>query len=445
MRGIILTILAIRLIMKQNYRSYNYWVAILSIHIAVAALGDDVTTISGSLGNWRITRQGVGNLNGAGRALPGPAATVARALDAARDLDVAAFGDCIASGADGKKPSEVKAWYEEWRLCSRQYIYVINDEAVLVTEGQNGKNLLAAISIAPSAPVLPKRQFSDTPSLRAQVIFARQVGTAWKLIWEVPDTRIAEFLLTKATPMVYRPMPNVYRSEEEAKEALRTQDQKEQTGIIQRRKAQGASVGELNGLKEKFARQNAGNPVKTWEDWKKAYSAEILSPPVRFDTHEQCPIDFSTPIAALRSFHRAFVMGDAPTLLDHVDESGRTWLTRSGVDVGNRKSSYDLFPKMSRITVLLTAVNQFEGTDYTLVLYRVEESSNPKTGRVTLQTRIFRRSGNHYLVSDDFSGTSPFGGVRIVAGAEKAFMSAYPDFYEKARQSSFPSHFYTIE
>ena len=422
------------------------WIVVVALQMTYVGLAGDETTIAGKLGNWRVSRVGVGNLNGAGRALPGAVATVARALDAARDLDIAAFGECFSPRLAGDQHSQVKAWYEEWRLCSREYIYVIGEEAVLAQAGQSTSNALVAISIAPSTPIIPKRQFPDTPNLRAHVVFVRQAGTGWQLMSEVADEKIADYLLSRAAQLVYRPIPYVFRTDEEAQEAFKKDEINNHEKLFQQMKSRGAPAWELNGLTESFRLRTGGVSVNTWESWTNHYKAKLLDPPVIFDVNEPSPIDFSTPIAALRSYERAILIGDSKTLLNNSDTSGRAWLKQQlKVDENDKRPTYELFPKISRYTVLLTAGNTFEGKEYTLVLALAQENTEPKLGRVCFTVEVFRHEKNGFLLTRDLFLNAPFTRVTVVARANGANLLRYMEFFERVKGSSFPPYFYTIE
>ena len=412
----------------------------------IACAAEPETVVAGDLGRWKTVWHGVGNVSGSAHALPRAGAILARALDAAKDGNKPEFYACFLD-VDVSRPTEkVAGWFEQWRLTSRQYIYMIVEEAVFAGAGEVSSSTLSVLSLAPCRPQVPKQVFPDTPKPSAQVIFARQVGTEWKLVTDAPDAKIAGHLLQRGSTMVYEPMPFVYRTPEEAKAAEKDRRLAMQARIIQTSRERGVEIGELNGMKERFAQENAGNPVRTWQDWTNTYRAKFLSPPVVFDASEPGPIDFSTPVAALRSFIRANVAGDAKTLLAYADESGRAFLRKvSKVDENNPKATYAVLPKLTRVTVLLTGATTFQGKDYTLLLYRVEESTNPKSGIVTFSTQIVRRQNNSFVISKDLDGSSPFESVRTVAGAYFMFLLPYPKFLARGKETSFPPHFYTID
>ena len=129
----------------------------------------------------------------------------------------------------------------------------------------------------------------------------------------------------------------------------------------------------------------------------------------------------------------------------HADESGKALLMGAIGDVNIKKSTYEIFPRFTKYTVLLTATTEFDGNDYALVFFRVQEGENPKAGRVTLQSDFFKKTANGYVTTRDIDSRSSFGNPVEAAKANGTFLSLYPKFYDVVSHSEFPAYYYTIE
>lgn len=233
----------------------------------------------------------------------------------------------------------------------------------------------------------------------------------------------------------------------EAKAFFKQEERKHQDEILQKVRERGASPAEINANKDFFQRLNSNSLIKTWSDWTNSFHPTILNPPIAFDARDPFPADFTSLASAYRSYQRAIWAGDGETLLNHSDESEQAWLKRQlKVERGVKRATYHIvLTNLTHYTILLTASTVFEGRDYSLVLVRAQENTNPKAGQVVFDVVIFQRRGDGFVLSRDLDMSSAFGGVTQSAGASLVSFLPYPKFYEKASKSDFPPHFYTIE
>lgn len=236
-----------------------------------------------------------------------------------------------------------------------------------------------------------------------------------------------------------------FTNDAEAKAFFKQEEKRRQDEILQKVRDRGASPAEINANKDFFQRLNSNGLIETWSDWTNSFHPQILNPPIIFDARDPFPPDFTSLTSAYRSYQRAIWAGDGESLLNHSDESEQAWLKRQlKVERGVKRTTYQIvLTNVTHYTVLLTASTVFEGRDYSLVLARAQENTNPKAGLVTFNVVVFQRRGNGFILSRDLDTLSTFGGVTRVARA--GGLSRYPRFYEKASKSELPPHFYTIE
>ena len=250
------------------------------------------------------------------------------------------------------------------------------------------------------------------------------------------------FLPVLCLPIRAQDKTNDY-SEATNRATLKVQEQ----NILQVMEKKRASPDEIASQKETYKLMDEGVSLKTWEDWKKVYHADVPKTPVVFDVRDPFPMDFTNPISAFHSFERALLTGDASTLLRFADASGTAWLKRSvKVDENVKKSTY-WFPigKLTHITVLLTAQTKSGDNEYTLIFWRGENAESPTSGPIVYQHTIFiRKQAGVYLVTQDLDA-SPFGDVLGIAHADDAGLLLYNDNFEVMKSSSFPASFYTIK
>ncbi len=374
-----------------------------------------------------------------------PRTTVAFALESARIGDQIQFQSCFYDMDTNSSPDLANSLFNEWHLCSRQYFYLITDEALLIKNGQGQSNVVAAVSLAPFGLSSQKQEYSDMPQLKAQVVFLDKLNNDWKISLKTHDNKILNYLIKQADPLVYRANPDVLTSPEEVVKLQKKVELSAETVIINNMQISNVPVAVINGTKEDFKLLNAGVVITNWETWKQYYNAQEIKPPMVFDVRDETPVDYSTPVSAFRSFIHAFYVGDSKTLLSHVDETGRAWLMGAIGNVNVKKSTYEMFPKFTKYTVLLTAATTFQGNDYSLVFYRVQEGTNPKEGRVTFQSQFFKHTSNGYVNTRDIDSRSSFGNPIAAAKANGTFLSFYPKFYSVVSHSQFPTYYYTID
>lgn len=421
---------------------FGVFSACFMVFTCVIALGD-TNAVQGDLGTWNLRWIGRGLNTGASGKPVMPERAAWGALETARSGDLREFEKLFVLPDSSRDASRVKTKFAQMQTVGRDYLFVIANEATLQPSSPSNQ-ALTAISVV---PVVPRNAGMPTPSSEPTpfVLFMKPTESEWKVFAYSPDPKLESNLLQRASSHVARaPRPTVNNAAQAA--ALRRAMQiSSQSNILRGYELRGASQSEVNAIRERFELENSGESVNTWEQWKARYKPFLLDPPATFDVRDGSPIDFSTPVAALKSYRRAILTGDARTLLAHADQSGRAWLKRQvGVDENSPKSTYEMFPKLSRVTVLFTATNRFDGKEYVLVFSRDQASISPKENRVAFNMDVFRYVGGKLQITDDIGIISPFRGVIAAAKADNGNLMPYPKFFEATKQSSFPPYFYTI-
>ena len=206
----------------------------------------------------------------------------------------------------------------------------------------------------------------------------------------------------------------------------------------------GASEAEIISQKEIFQLQNNGVQLSKWSDWVQHYRPRIHNPPITFDLHEPYEPDFSTAENACRSYLRLHLTGDAKTLLENADRTGRENLRRY-IKEGEERSTYHTFAtnRLTRITVLLTANTLLESNEYSLVCWRAEDTSDPAKDAISLQKTFFVRREGKYLFTEDMRH-SGLAALFSVARLERTGFWKYPEYISSLKASDLPPSFYTF-
>ena len=396
---------------------------------SVSGLADQI--VLGEKGNWNVHWCGVNSENSVG--LGGAAATIGQALQAAKTGDVSRFYGFWDMATN--RPSEsVKSWYEEWHSKSQRYVYLIGQTAVMVAES----NSFSAVSIAPAAARESgaARETTNPIALRAQVVFAKQVGSNWMLLRETVDQKVEQELLARAASLVHQPQVNF------TKEGLEKQDQQFNKDFLEMMQKNGASPERIASQKERYQIEEAGKKIDKWIAWTNNYKTDVFVPPIEFDKHDQYQYSFRDPVSAFRSYMHAMWIGDAKTLLKYADRTGRQNLQQMGVNEEVKQLSYDLTNMMTHVVILFTATTEFDNQVFALVFWRAQNEKDPRLGSVALQSTIFVKEGDEYLLTRKLRD-GYFGKVLAAAGLKRSIWK-FADFQKELKQSSFPPHFYTI-
>jgi hypothetical protein len=404
------------------------------------------TSIRGEKGEWKVYWHGTGIGHGNTVNMPRACPLVGDAIEAARNGTLSDFAELFKDVGSNNPPAYVTGCFNELRSVSHQFVYLIAAEAIYVGPDSMDSNVLSAISVVPAIRAQGGSNYSDMPKLQPRILFARQTGGGWQLVANNSDVEVTDYLAGIALEYVYKSDTNMFASDGDARAAQRQIEIANQSRMLTELIERGAPVEQINALRERFKVQSQVAAENGWEAWKKNYQAQILAAPLSVDISQEGGRDFNSPIAAFRAYRHALFSGDAKVLLENADESGKAWLRRQlNVDEHSPKSTYYLFPRVTRFVVLLTATHIFDGKEYTLVLCRAQEADEPKRGRVFFSVDIFRKEGSRYVFTRDLDFLSPFGAVTEAARANGANFLPYPKFYEKVKPSDFPAHFYTIE
>ena len=262
----------------------------------------------------------------------------------------------------------------------------------------------------------------------------------------IEDKKLSAYLLNQTTQLVCHADSNIYRSKEEYEKAQIKSRDMSQSEIVRGMQDSGASVAQINGIRENFTLENGGMQIveTNWLAWKQHYNYNELVPPIAYDVRDPWSVDFSNPLNAQRSYRHAIYVGDANTLYQFADETGKTELHRFVGDKNVKKTTYEVFPKITKYTVLFTASTKYGEHNYALVFFRAQESINPTGGRIAFQADIFKQTTNGYVFTGDLDASSTFGNPCRAANVGFTFLDFYPEFFRIASKSEFPNQFYKI-
>jgi hypothetical protein len=245
--------------------------------------------------------------------------------------------------------------------------------------------------------------------------------------------------------LVYHSDQNIFKSQEQVRIAQEQAAVINGAKFIKQLQDSGAPVAMINGVKESFVLQKDKTLLTNWLAWKTHYNLREINPPITYDVRDPWSVDFSNPVAAQRSYRHAIYIGDAKTLYQFADETGKKDLRVFVGDENIKQTTYEINPKITKYTVLFTASTKYEDNEYTMVFFRAQEGVNPKNGRVTFQSDIFKRTQNGYVYTADLDSSSTFGNPGQAAKVGPMFMPLYPQFYQIASKSEFPEYYYKID
>ncbi len=386
---------------------------------------EKVKSVNGDKGQWTVQWHGSG-IKIDGRVLPRAGATLGRAIREAEKKNWKSFTSLFETNT---AVDELTSFYQEWGHTSQCFTYILGAEGNF-TNRLTG-DVRSVLSFVPwrSRNCIP----ASLPTNEPGAIFAKLVGTEWKLVTGIFDSKVHTHLVEQVRPFLFRANSLNGASQKEAHQT--TAHAKEPTVLAQEAHARQIS----NEIQAK------GVSLRTWADWTNCFKVTILDPPVFFDAAEPTK-DFGNPVAALKSHLHAVLVGDAETLLLHADETGRQWLKQAmRVDSAKPVHSYrGSMTNFTHTTVLMTADRFVGGKYYTLLLTREQDRLTPKEKMAALQVRIFKKQNGEYLFSRDLAlshFTFPLGYAR----ADNVNAEKYPKFLDGMKTSQLPPHFYTIE
>lgn len=393
-------------------------------------------SFQGELGQWETSWLGVGISKTQTNGLPPYCTLVIDAFEHAQKGNLYNFCSEFIDVSTNRLPDEIRDMYQEWGTDPKRNVFMITSYAVLLSDDKAISNGWAAVSIAPVVMEQLASGSERAAKARARVLFCRHTDADWKLVLQEPDDKLFHYLLAESERVALGP-----RSPEEVR-GLVLQQREDYLKWMKERKSEPEAI---NAQIEIFDFIDSGSVIDNWSSWAERYHAEVLNPPITFDIRDPSPKNFSSPIKALQSYMSALYAGDAATLLKYADETGRRWLTgHMRVDETRKKASYEVFPKLTKVTVLLKATTKLQGREYILLLYRREAAENPKDNVIFLNAEVFRREKNEYFLSADMD-SSPFIMPIYYSGVEDDGLYLYPTFFERFKKSAFPRHFFTIE
>ena len=359
-----------------------------------------------------------------------PEASVSQAFQAAARGDRSAFYSHWK--IDGATKAKTEEFYREWNANSKDYNYIIGAEAVV--GGKSGTDQLLAISIIPfSRKGLDPR--NEISRIQVDVLCALESSNHITLLTEIPDNSMKQALLQKSLPSLYHPRLPLNLN------LARGDLQRFHQFSLEVMKSNGVSPEYLASRRADYQMDDAGVQITDWNTWTNWFATVIPDRPFAFEKAAPYNYDYHDAIAAFHSYAHAGFIGDGKELLHHADDTGLAFLREMHVSETG-KGVYDL-PTMTHVTVLLTATTLFEGNEYTLVLWRQENSQNPRNGRVALQVMIFVKQNGSFLMTQNLLD-SRFGAVREWAGCHGGGLWKYAQFEQVMEKTQFPKSFYGI-
>jgi len=264
------------------------------------------------------------------------------------------------------------------------------------------------------------------------VVYARENSNQLTLVSDIYDNVIEQELIKKTSPFLYH--NRSFTSDD-----LLREQQKFNRAALETMQKNGVSSEFLASKKEEYQVEESGIEIKNWNDWTNYFKALILDPPISFEKGESFSFNYNNAIAAFHSYVYASYIGDGAMLLKYADPSGTQFLKSLGVSYTN-SGNYDFHNAMTHVTILLTASNTFEGRDYSLVLWRGQNSKNPQNGYISLQKTIFVKQNGIFLMTRDLND-SYFSRVIEVANVTGGVWK-YSEFKKAMDKSQFPRSFY---
>lgn len=418
------------------------WILAFCLLPMLAAGADQF--IQGANGSWKIVWHGVDFEQA--QEPPRACSAVTGALTAAKAGDLTAFCSFFLDVDAARAPAQVASLFEEWKRLSAKYRITIAQEALLTGAGPTSNGAVAAVSVVPTAPIMAEQWSGNAEKLAARVVFARQVGSDWKLLDETLDRAVEQALLKRTGFLVHR-------ERDFSKGEVSGTIVEFRESILEGMRRSGASLGAIASKKADFQIEDDRATITNWAQWTNYFKPVALDPPVTFDMRDASRWqDFSNPTSALRSWKMALYAGDWKTLLKHADASGAEWLGKAGVHEHSTNLSFHVVAsnKLTRVTILMTGTMRVGGRHYVMVLWRAENDPEPARGVVALQSTIFVREHNWVLDRDRYVFTadlkeSALGSVCSAAGLRHyGWWNRFVDFQREMERSAFPPHFYAL-
>ncbi|MCL4787513.1 MAG: hypothetical protein KJ070_12080 [Verrucomicrobia bacterium] len=391
---------------------------------------------------WQTQWHGIGIGQQGVFKLPRACPVVAQAFEAAKLGDFARFLSFY-EGAITNQPERIKSRYDDLNSLLKRYACLLGYEAVSTNEANGQIDVWSAMSIIPRELIDDNAAPDSESALKAIIIFAHLSNDGWRLLIEGNDEEHENVLRQQSDPLCYR--PNAF-----SKKAVDQMVRQSHEALLEKMRKTGGSVPRITSMKEVFHVLESGVAIESWETWTNYYMAVVLDPPVVFDIRDEVEMDFSNPISACRSYHRAAFLRDAQTLTNYSDQYFGAELqkryAKEKAYLANSATSLAVVSQ-SRITMLLTATTSLDGKDYTMVLWRAQDAESPAKKRVSFQKTYFVYDSQRksYLLTEDLSHGSVFDSLFGLPGASTVGFSSYIDFYRKMEKSRFPKHFYTLE
>jgi hypothetical protein len=263
------------------------------------------------------------------------------------------------------------------------------------------------------------------------------------------ETRILSIIVSEMNPLITLLLVGLFLARSSsvmAEERIDYGSRRLHEARIEEMRKSGESQPRIISEIESFQALEAGLTLASWTQWTNYYKAKVLNPPISFGNLDPYKMDFTTPTSAYRSYKRAVILLDEPTLLKYADESGTDFLKKGTLAYAKREAG-KLPPIVpTRVTLLLTAEVAVNGKDYVMVLEREHNAQNPTNSPVFLQQHFFvhDKQRNAYLFTRDVEfGT--FANLLPAAKAAGAGIAKYGIWMDRMKKSQFPPHFYEIK
>jgi hypothetical protein len=399
-------------------------VAMLGLLVPDSSIAE--VKISGDHGTFVVRMQYIGFTRVGTQKLSDVSAKVVGAFRAAQSNDYVECQKQLGVAASSSATTLVSQVFNQWRRSPQGIAFVLGPEATATPLSPTGRTAIAVVTVSGA--------FQHLVSSRVLLFEAQQGRLA--LISNQTDQRLVQELQTLAEKPFLRTSAGpeqVQRMEEQVKEELL-----QQMAATHKR-------DQVVRLMEEFDQRTKGVEIRNWNSWTNYYATVLLDPPVVFDARTNDTYSYSTPLQALESYMHAIQVGNGKELLRQADATGNEFLrTILGVREEQSGQPYDrLFPKLTRITVLMTARTIVRGTEYVMFVIRKEAPRDVADDRLVLGCRVFRKVEDRYLYSQDMRG-SPLTAVFRYAGVTDPPVGPAAKVLQRCKNSQLPPHFYTL-
>jgi hypothetical protein len=394
----------------------------------IAAGTNKTTQIKGDWGNWAVQTSYQALEDATRLSTNKMERTLFKALSAVASNVPADFAKCFFANITTNNSPSASDLFEEWKAATaNRNKIVLGATASLLGDQSNSTNRWTAC-------VVLFLQGGQLRVVDTRVMIFREEAGISKFLLQTQDVTLASHLSEIAR------LP--FESAPSTPEAVRQLIERQRQVFLEHLARTGTreqviATIERNQLIDTSAR------ISDWDSWCKHYQAQVLNPPIVFDVNEPIQPDYSTPIAALKSYEHAMQKEDVAELLQHADDSGKKRLREfTGEPTQPRIGFNKYFAKFTKATILLTARAVIAGNEYTLLLQRRETPVDPKKNLVRFEGVVFRKNLEGYLFSNDMAN-SELAQLLYYAKAEPG-MGLNPDFFKQCQKSLLPPHFYTL-